>query len=235
MILQVKNAVKTFSGITAVDNVSFTVNQGEIFGIAGPNGSGKSTLFNLITGIPFRPTAGEIIFNGVPIHKSRPENIAHMGLLRTFQKNAIYPDLTVYETLELSRLYGGGQTTHITEILHKVQLPKTCWHMLSSEISVYASKQLMIASALICGPKVLMLDEPASGLTKPEIQQLSALLLHLKSDGITIVLVEHVLSLLLTVSDRLLAINQGQVITIGTPEAVIKNPQVIEAYLGGES
>lgn len=240
MILEVKNAVKKFGGMTAVNDISFSVKQGEIFGIAGPNGSGKSTLFNLISGIPYKPTSGKIFFQGVPIDKKSASEIARMGLCRTFQKNAIFPDLTVYQTVQLAESYSSHLPEEqaqsvIEKSLSDVGLATSCWQDMSDEISVYQTKQLMIASALVMQPKIIMLDEPASGLTKPEVEDLANLLRTINKSGVTIILVEHVLKLLLSVSDTLLAINQGEVIMVGTPDDVIKDERVIEAYLGGHN
>lgn len=237
-VLNITGACKTFGGLKAVDDVSFVVNRGEMFGIAGPNGSGKSTLFNLMTGIPYGPTSGEVHFDGRRIDRWPAHRIARAGLCRTFQKDAEFPELSADETLQISAVYNGGQRRrdaagNVDKALALVEFDPGRRSMRSDELSVYEKKQLMIASALVSNPSVLMLDEPASGLTKPEIEKLDALLVAVNGTGVTILLIEHVLSLLLSVSERLMVLNYGQILAEGDPQTVVQNPAVIEAYLGG--
>ncbi len=236
-ILQTVGSCKTFGGLKAVNNVSFLVNRGEIFGIAGPNGSGKSTLFNLMTGIPYGPTSGEVHFNGNRIDNWPAHRIARSGLCRTFQKDAEFPELTADETLQISAVYnsdrrGGEAARQAAGILELVGFNQARRSMPSHELSVYEKKQLMIASALVSEPAVLMLDEPASGLTKPEITKLDSLLIDINKSGVTVLLIEHVLSLLLSVSQRLIVLNHGVILAEGEPHEVVKNSAVVEAYLG---
>lgn len=236
-ILEVARLSKSFGGLKAVRDVSFAVPRGEIFGIAGPNGSGKSTLFNIITGIPFASDAGEVRFEGAPIAREAPHLIARRGLARTFQKDAEFPDLSAGDSLEVSAAYLGGlDRSQIAERSEQafalVDFDAKRRAMPSAELSVFEKKQLMIATALVGKPKVLMLDEPASGLTKPEIDQLDRLLRAVNASGITILLIEHVLALLMSVSQKLLILNQGEVLAEGEPRAVMRRPEVIEAYLG---
>lgn len=237
-VLRITGACKTFGGLKAVDDVSFAVNRGEMFGIAGPNGSGKSTLFNLMTGIPYGPTSGEVHFDGRRIDRWPAHRIARAGLCRTFQKDAEFPELSADETLQISAVYNGGQRRrdaagNVDRALALVEFDPGRRSMRSDELSVYEKKQLMIASALVSDPSVLMLDEPASGLTRPEIEKLDALLVAVNRTGVTILLIEHVLSLLLSVSERLMVLNYGQILAEGDPQTVVQNPAVIEAYLGG--
>lgn len=236
-LLDIRDASKSFGGLKAVDGVSFTVSEGQIFGVAGPNGSGKSTLFNIITGIPFGPTSGSIRFGGTAIEGWAPHRIARAGLARTFQLDAEFPDLTPRETVTLGARYAGGMAGSaapeaVERALDQVEFDADRREMETSALSVYQKKQLMIASALVAGPRILMLDEPASGLTRPEIAALDALLVGINKAGVTILLIEHVLSLLLSVSQRLLVLNQGQVLAEGDPQDVIRDDAVIEAYLG---
>ena len=239
-ILDVRHVTKRFGGLTAVNDVSFTVREGEFLGIAGPNGSGKSTLFNVLTRIPFGPTSGEVHFAGQRIDRMPPHRIAGLGLSRTFQKDVEFPDLTAMETVALAAVYGRGMPRRIAgdaaaEHLDVVEFAPERRNMATTELSVYERKQLMIASALVMRPRVLMLDEPASGLTKPEIAALDALLVQINGRGVTVLLIEHVLGLLMSVSQRLLVLNQGALLAEGAPQEVMKNPDVIEAYLGGRA
>ena len=239
-ILRAVSVSKTFGGLKAVNNVSFEVAPGEIFGIAGPNGSGKSTLFNLMTNIPYAASSGEVHFDGSRIDRWSSFRIAQTGLCRTFQKDAEFPELTALETLQVSAAYNGKlrgveAQRRADAVLETVEFAPSRRSMQSQELSVYEKKQLMIGSALVSDPKVLMLDEPASGLTKPEIEKLDRLLINLNRAGLTVVLIEHVLSLLLSVSERLIVLNQGEILAQGEPGDVVRDPAVVEAYLGGRN
>ena len=239
-ILELAHVTKRFGGLAAVDDVTFDVEAGELLGIAGPNGSGKSTLFNAVSGIPFGPTSGEVRFDGKSVTGMAPHRIARQGLARTFQKDAEYPDLTARETVALAASYGRGLDRRAAGAAADDQLEFAGIGgdragMLTTELSVCERKQLMIASALVMEPKVLMLDEPASGLTRPEIRDLNAQLVRIKRSGVTVLLIEHVLTLLLSLVERLIVFNQGRVLAAGDPQEVIRDPRVVEAYLGNRS
>lgn len=239
-ILEIRNVTKAFGGLKAVNNVSFSVSRGELLGIAGPNGSGKSTLFNILTRIPFGLTSGQVVFDGQRIDRMAAHKIAALGLTRTFQKDVEFPDLTAVETIALAAKYGRGMDAGTIDAAVAAQLEMTGFdpnraQLPTTELSVYERKQLMIASALVMDPKVLMLDEPASGLTRPEIAALDALLRKINGAGVTVLLIEHVLTLLLSVSQRLIVLNQGALLAQGNPNDVIRDPKVVQAYLGGRA
>lgn len=236
-LLEVRQVTRRFGALVAVDNVSFSIRKGEIFGVAGPNGSGKSTLFNVITGIPFSPTAGEVLLSGKPIQRLKPHQISRAGVLRTFQKDAEFTTLSARENVYASAVYCGQMSSReasdaAEQALDDVSLSRERRGKAASDLSVFERKQLMIASAIAGRPKVLLLDEPAAGLTKPEVADLSSLIRTVHGRGITVVLIEHVLPLLLKVSEHLMILNHGAIIASGKPEEVVRNPKVIEAYLG---
>jgi branched-chain amino acid transport system ATP-binding protein len=228
---------KSFGALAAVNNVSFDVLQGQIFGIAGPNGSGKSTLFNILSGIPFGPDAGSITFAGHALAGLAPHRIARSGLVRSFQKDVTFDTLSARQTVEVAGFYGKAldrseAASRAERLLDLVLFPKTRREEESGALPIFDKKRLAIASALALQPKLLLLDEPASGLTKPEIEDLAQLIRAVRDDGVTIMLVEHVLPLLLSVSDLLFVMNHGSVIAQGLPDEVFRDPVVVEAYLG---
>jgi branched-chain amino acid transport system ATP-binding protein len=236
-LLEARHLVRRFGALLAVNDVSFVVARGEVLGIAGPNGSGKSTLFNIITAIPFGPTSGEILLEGRSLVGIRAEAIARRGLLRTFQKDAEFGTLSAFENAFASAVFNAGLRgaegrEAAARALAEAGLPEVRWSLPSRSLTVFERKQLMIASALAGRPSLLLLDEPAAGLTQPEVAGLDALIRQVRARGVTILLIEHVLSLLLSVSDRLMVLDQGRVIAQGDPADVVREPAVVAAYLG---
>jgi len=237
-LLEVRNVSKAFGSLKALDDVSFTVKAGSILGIAGPNGSGKSTLFNAITNIPFAPDKGEVIFEGAPVHGMRAPELARRGLARTFQRETSFDKLTVFENAAIAATYGkpdqrsSVNRQNAEEALELVGLDRRSFGKLADQLSVFDRKCLMLATAVAMKPKILLLDEPASGLTKPEIETSIGLIKQIAERGVTIVLIEHVLTFLMTLSQQLLVLNQGKVLASGDPRTVIGDPRVVEAYLG---
>jgi branched-chain amino acid transport system ATP-binding protein len=237
-LLTVERVSKSFGALRAVDAVSLEVLQGQIFGIAGPNGSGKSTLFNVISGIPFGADTGRVTFNGRDLHGLKGHQIARLGLARTFQRETSFDALSVFDNALMGATYGlGGRASGptaglVADALVFVGFDPEQYGRPAAELSVYDRKCLMLASALSMRPTLLMLDEPASGLTRPEIETLIALIRRIAARGIAILLIEHVLTVLLALSQRLMVLNQGSVLTEGDPEEVVRNPDVIRAYLG---
>lgn len=235
-ILSVRDVSKSFGQLVAVDNVSFEVEEGEIYGIAGPNGAGKTTLFNLISGIPFHANSGKILFQEQFIEALPPHEIYHRGIARTFQKETAFDTLTVEQNVRVSAVFGRAhrRETFDQEVTRALDLLDLAAErqMIAGELPLYAKKRLMIASAVVSNPKLLMLDEPAGGLSALELAEIERLILSLRDGGITIIIIEHVLPLLFGVSDRVLIMDFGQTIAEGPPQAVARNDIVIEAYLG---
>lgn len=237
-LLELDDVSKAFGSLKAVDGVSFKVEAGEIFGIAGPNGSGKSTLFNVITGIPFSSDRGTIRFDGTEIQGWRGHRIARLGLARTFQRETSFDGLTVFENALMGATFGAEKKPAAAvreataEALEFVGLGAQNFGRPAGELSVFQRKCLMLATAIAMQPKMLLLDEPASSLTKPEIDSSIELIRRTAARGITILLIEHVLTFLMSLSQHLLVLNQGTMLAIGEPRTVIADQRVIEAYLG---
>lgn len=233
-ILKCREVRKAFGSLQAVDSVSFSVADGEIYGIAGPNGAGKTTLFNLISGIPYHADSGEIRFEGQDIRGKAPHAICHKGIARTFQTEAAFDALTVAENVRMGAVFGRRSDDADATVEHALEYvglgPER--DALAESLPLYAKKRLMLASAIACHPRLLLLDEPAAGLNQAEYEELAVLMRRLNAEGTTIVLIEHVLPLLLSVSNRVMVLNTGSVVTEAPPAEIVRNEAVIAAYLG---
>ncbi len=237
-IIEVKGLGKSFGSLVAVDDVSFTIRRGEILGIAGPNGAGKTTLFNLISKIPFGADRGEVTFDGRRIEAMKPHHIFRLGLARTFQKETAFAKLTVDQNIRLGAVFGarfrGAElASAVDQVIDMLGFAASRTE-LASTLSIYETKRLMIASAVVARPKLLMLDEPASGLTSEEQADVRHLILLLRDSGISILLIEHVLPLLFGVSERVMVMDFGKKLVEGPPSEIARDQRVIDAYLGGQ-
>ncbi len=234
IILTIRNITKSFGGLVALDNVSAEVEKGEIFGIIGPNGSGKTTLFNVITGL-LKPDKGTIIFEDNDITKLKPHERVKKGISRTFQNFRVYPYLTVYHNVAIT-----ARSIYKDERKAKI---KTTWALticgllaeatsLAGTLPPYKLRMTEFARALVSNPKLILLDEPFAGLSEEEINKLMTLITKLNKQGITFLIIEHKLRYLMKLAKRVMVLSNGEKIYEGTPEEVVRNPKVIEAYIG---
>ena len=234
-ILEVKNISKSFGGIHANTNISFEVNAGEILGIIGPNGAGKSTLFDLITGYT-KLDKGEILFNNKIITRLSPHSIARLGIGRTFQKLKPFHDQTLLENVIVGVLSTGVSLTNAKnkalEIIDLVDLLEKRNHF-AKELSTGQLKRLEMARAMATNPKILMIDEVTGGVDQRTIPSLIEIIKKLNQLGVTIITIEHNMRIIMSLSDRILALNRGQKIAFDIPENIKKNKKVLDAYLGG--
>lgn len=233
-MLEGKGIVKRFGGLVALNEVDFTVQKGSITGLIGPNGSGKTTLFNVITGF-YKPDNGSLIFKEKSIARKKPHQIAKMGISRTFQIVKPFLSMTSEENVAIASLFGrethGGfsDARKWIDFCGLEQKKDT----LASELTLVEMKRLEMARALAVKPDLLLLDEPLAGLHPVEVNQALAIIEKIRSNlGITILIIEHVISAVMRTCDEVIVLNHGAKIAQGTPQEVANSPAVIEAYLG---
>ncbi len=235
-LLEIKHLVKTFGGLKAVNNVNFNVEKGDIFGLIGPNGSGKTTIFNCINQY-FPITSGDIVFKGKSIKGLKTHQICHLGIGRTFQIVKPLARMSVLENVTASAFCRVNTIKEAKkqalEILDFANLISDRDKQAKS-LPIGGRKRLEIARALATKPELLLLDETAAGLNPGELDEAIDLIKRIRQSGITILIIEHIMKLIMTISDRIHCINFGETIAQGKPEEVARNREVIEAYLGGD-
>ncbi|MGL1932938.1 MAG: ABC transporter ATP-binding protein [Desulfotalea sp.] len=255
-ILNVSDLTMDFGGIRALNNLSLDVYSGEIAALIGPNGAGKTTFFNCVTGI-YKPTKGKVLLTGnngkeILLNGMKPNKVTTQGLARTFQNIRLFSKMTVLENVMIGRhcrtksfIFGAiirNKATRVEEqgifdrsyeLLEKVGLADQA-NEYAMNLSYGAQRRLEIARALATDPKLLLLDEPAAGMNPQETESLTSLIREISSDGQAILLIEHDMKLVMTLSDRVFVVDYGQKIAEGTPEEIRENPAVIKAYLGEE-
>ncbi|MBW2513850.1 MAG: ABC transporter ATP-binding protein [Deltaproteobacteria bacterium] len=232
-MLKAIHVTKKCGELKAVNDLSFEVQQGQVFGIAGPNGAGKSTVYNLITG--FYPYEGTIEFMGRNIAGLPPYRIAKAGIARTFHIPQVFPSLTVQKSISVGSRFGargGLDTAHVDEVIRFVGLEDERLQS-TGLLNLLSKKKLMIGAALATKPKILMLDEPMGGCNANEIRSLMDLIKRINQElGVTIIIIEHFMKVLTELTEKLLIIESGTEICCDTPEKAVDNPRVIECYLG---
>ena len=248
-MLRIEGMTKIFGGVTALDGVTLSVANSEIIGIIGPNGAGKTTLFNIVTGI-YQPTSGEVFFSGENITGLPPERLARRGIVRTFQGIELFGRMTVLENVMVglhTRSRSGFIASafklpgHVREE-RRIREQASHWleftgltdvaHMQSSHIPFGRGRLLEIARAMALEPHIILMDEPAAGLNTRETADLADLVRKVNTSGVTVVLVEHDMELVMEICDRIVVLHLGQKLAEGTPREIQENRKVITAYLG---
>ena len=234
MLLEVEGLTRSFGGVAANQDISFSVAESAIVGLLGPNGAGKTTLFNCITGF-LRPDAGQVRFAGVDVTGRSPSELARRGLVRTFQIMRVFPTLTALENVQVGALLRHGRVAEARrralDVLDELGLGKRA-HLRARDLTTAERKRVEIARALATEPRAILLDEAMSGLNPKEVADAVALVRRLRERGLTIVLVEHVLEVVMPLAETVIVLQQGRKIAEGPPQQLARDPAVIAAYLG---
>jgi len=250
-MLKIESITKRFGGLVAVSELSFEVGEREIVSLIGPNGAGKTTTFNMLTHFDL-PDSGGIEFAGIDLRGRQPHEIARMGMIRTFQHTNIFPLVSVWENIKMG-CFKRTRTTLLDAVLHTKKFREEERRVADTSLEIleffmmldvkdslaknlsYGQKRILeIAIAMACEPTLLLLDEPVAGLNPTESREVMGMISRIREQGVTILLVEHDMNVVMNISDRIVVINFGKKIAEGTPREVSTNEEVIRAYLGGE-
>ncbi|MEW6387128.1 MAG: ATP-binding cassette domain-containing protein [Thermodesulfobacteriota bacterium] len=235
--LTVHRVRKSYGDLTVLQDISFSLQQGEILGIIGPNGAGKTTLFNIISGW-LKPAYGKVVFFSGEVTGWPPQRLSRVGLARTFQAPQIFPEMSVLENVLMGAWLGREHRPSLSQAREdaKIWLSLTGLtekqHARGRDLPLPQQRLVELARALATRPKLLLLDEIAAGFSSSAVKRLAAGLLKLRDQGLTLLLTDHLLTLLLMVADRLLALDRGEIIAQGPPSSLIRHPEVVSAYLG---
>lgn len=236
-LLKVKNVSKKFDSLKVIDNLSFELKNGEALGVLGPNGAGKTTLFNLISG-DIKPDSGDILFKDKSILSLSPSDRCLEGFGRTYQIPHPFEKMSVFENVLVGAVYGNNYSEKEAQKIALYVLEQTGLidkeEKLAGTLSLLERKRLELAKALSTQPSILLLDEIAGGLTEHEVHELIELIQDIRKDGVSIIWIEHIVHALLSVVDRIIAINFGQMLVQGEPQMVMNSPEVKEVYMGIE-
>jgi len=237
-MLSIKEVSKHFGNLTAIKDVSFRINKGQIVGLVGPNGAGKSTLLNIVSGV-YPPSSGSIFFDGLDITNLSPDKVCKLGIAKTFQLVHSFPELSAIQNVLVGALFGNSEKISMREAREKAEMylefvgyPMNKLNYPVKNLNVVELKRIQLARALATDPELLLLDEVTTGLNPKESKDAISLIQKIRDSGITILMVEHVMRVIMNVSDSIVVLHHGEKIAEGTPAEIAADEKVINSYLG---